>query len=181
MDEIAICTGNAGKRAEFERIMQRPLSAVSIELDEIQEIDTEAVCRAKAAQAFSVLQRPIIVDDTGFELEALNGFPGALVAWVLHASGPEILHRMLPDHSVTTAIAVTAIGFADASGIRTFVGRVSGAVLPTARGTNGFGFDPVFVPSGSVRTFAEMDDEEKDGLSPRGAALAQLSKWLDAR
>lgn len=178
---IAICTSNEGKRAECERILGVPLVSAPAEIDEIQGIDAEVVCRDKAARAYMLLGRPVIVDDTGLGLSALGGFPGALVTWATGAGGNEILHRMLPDGAPADAEVVTAIGFADAAGVHVFVGRSHGTVLPQPRGSHGFGFDEIFVPEGETRSLAEMDAGEKDAISPRGQALAALAAFLNSR
>lgn len=179
--DLKLCTSNEGKRREFERILGISLSLAALELDEIQSVDTEAVCRAKAELAFAKVGTPILVDDTGFELIELGAFPGALVTWAIAEGDLGILHRMLPPDAVGLAAAVTCIGLADETGVRVFTGRVAGRVLRTPRGSGGFGFDPVFVPDGETRSFAELSDEEKDDRSPRGLALAKLAKYLAER
>ncbi|MFA6117656.1 MAG: non-canonical purine NTP pyrophosphatase [Sphingomonas sp.] len=178
MKAISICTTNQDKIAEFQRLTGRRFEPACLELDEIQSLDTETVCRGKAAEAYRRLGRPVVVDDTGFEMEALGGFPGALVTWVLAAGGPAMLHRLIEADASARAVAVTAIGFADDTGVHVFTGRVEGTVLAVPRGRNGFGFDPVFVPEGDARSFAEMGDEDKDRHSPRGVALACLATYL---
>lgn len=178
---ITICTSNEGKRAECERILGVPLVSMPAEIDEIQDTDPEVVCREKARCAFALLGRPVIVDDTGFGLAALGGFPGALVTWATEAGGNEILHRMLPEGASTDAEVVTAIGFAEATGVHVFVGRGRGTVLAQPRGSQGFGFDGIFIPEGETRTLAEMDDASKDAISPRGRALALFANFLRIR
>lgn len=178
---LTLCTSNDGKRREFERMLGVELEIAPLDLPEIQSLDTAEVCRAKAALAYAELQRPVIVDDTGFELSVLGGFPGALVTWVLAAGGVELLHAMLPAGGPASAAAVTCVGLADAGGVQVFTGRVAGLVLANPRGDNGFGFDPVFVPDGETRSFAEMDDAAKDRHSPRGIALRRLAAHLSGR
>lgn len=178
---IGICTSNEGKRAECERILGVALVAAPADIDEIQGMDPEVVCRDKAARAFALLGRPVIVDDTGLGLFALGGFPGALITWATGAGGNEILHRMLPEGASADAEVVTAIGFADAGGVHVFVGRSRGTVLAQSRGSQGFGFDDIFVPEGGDRTLAEMDAAAKDAISPRGQALAALAAFLNSR
>lgn len=176
--QIHICTGSTNKVREFERILATPLTSSSIDLDEIQSIDIEKVCRRKAEAAFSALAHPVLVDDTGFELSALDGFPGPMVTWALKGGTSAILHRMLPPSADEAAKVVTAIGFAYEAGVHVFCGAVAGTVIAVPRGSNGFGFDDVFVPEGETRTLAEMSDAEKDAISPRGIALTMLATFL---
>jgi non-canonical purine NTP pyrophosphatase (RdgB/HAM1 family) len=178
---ISICTTNKSKVREFERILVRSLDPVSLEVDEPQTLDTGVACRAKAEAAFQKLGRPVVVDDTGFELEAISGFPGALVTWAINAGSTRLLHRMIPDGGTDRATVVTAIGYADVDRVEVFIGRLEGRVIAEPRGSNGFGFDEVFIPIGQERTLAEMSDEEKDAVSPRGLALRALADFLHAR
>ncbi|HKR24979.1 MAG TPA: non-canonical purine NTP pyrophosphatase [Allosphingosinicella sp.] len=179
--KIILCTGNRGKLLEVSRILDMPLDSASPDLDEIQGLDALLVCRRKAAEAFALLGRPVLVDDTALHLAALGGFPGALVTWAIESGGPELLHRMLPPGASPAASAVTVIGYADEAGVETFAGALAGHVVAAPRGAEGFGFDPVFVPEGEERTLAEMSAAEKDSLSPRGRALRQAAAFLRAR
>lgn len=177
--KIRICTTNANKVREFERILLRSLDPVELHLEEIQTLDTEEACRQKAAAAHAATGGAVLVDDTGFELSALGGFPGALVTWAIGAGGTALLHRMLPVAADDGAAVVTAIGYASPEGVRVFSGRLEGRVVAEPRGSNGFGFDEVFVPAGETRTLAEMSDAEKDAISPRGVALRRLAAFID--
>lgn len=179
--KITLCTGNANKLSEASRILGMPLASADPGLDEIQDLDSLAVCRRKAADAFALLRRPVLVDDTALHLEALGGFPGALVTWVIESGGPSQLHRLLPAAASPAALAVTAIGYADEKGVEVFGGELRGHVVAEPRGGGGFGFDPVFVPEGELRTLAEMSAAEKDEMSPRGRALARAAAFLRAR
>jgi len=71
----------------------------------------------------------------------------------------------------------TGLAYADGSGVRTFVGEACGTIAEAPRGFNGFGYDPVFMPDGETRTFAEMSVEEKDRVSHRGRALRAFAEW----
>ncbi|RZF63283.1 non-canonical purine NTP pyrophosphatase [Sphingomonas populi] len=175
---VRICTTNENKVREFERMLGFDLRPVALDLEEIQTLDTVAACRNKGVLAFAALGEPVVVDDTGFELAALDGFPGALVRWAIDAGGTRILHRMLPEGVRDTASVVTAVAYVDGAGVQIFVGRLDGRVIAEPRGTNGFGFNAVFVPSGEDRTLAEMSDAEKDRISPRGQALRDLAAFL---
>lgn len=175
---IRICTTNRGKIAEFERILDLSLVPTALSIDEIQTLDTSHACRAKAEAAYASLGEPVLVDDTGFELLALDGFPGALVTWAIGAGTTAILHRMLPPGAPCNARVVTAIGYASKAGVQQFVATLDGTVVAIPRGTNGFGFDDVFIPDGETRTLAEMSDAEKDAISPRGEALRALAAHL---
>jgi XTP/dITP diphosphohydrolase len=122
-------------------------------------------------------------DDTGLEVRALGGAPGVDSA---HYAGPARdaaanMQRVLaeldgqPDRSARFRTVITLIIEGD---IRQFEGIVEGTLLEAPRGTGGFGYDPLFVPSGYDRTFGEMSLEEKGTLSHRARAFAQLVAYL---
>ncbi|MEO7794105.1 MAG: non-canonical purine NTP pyrophosphatase, partial [Thermoanaerobaculia bacterium] len=87
---LLLVTGNPSKLAEARRLTAAAgvqLDAIALDLPEIQSLDMEVVLRAKGEQAFGVSGRPVIVEETGLELTAMNGFPGPLVKWMLEAVG----------------------------------------------------------------------------------------------
>lgn len=157
------------------------VQAVALDLPEIQSLDARIVSAEKARAALQKLGRAVLVDDSALEIEALEGFPGALVAWALDAGGPKLLHRMLGPGDAPKAKAVTVLTLATPDGISSFVGETAGHLIAEPRGKNGFGYDPVFVPEGDTRTFAEMSCQEKDQVSPRALALAKLATALASR
>lgn len=175
---LLICTSNPGKRLEIERILQIETRSVSLDLPEEQAIEPESISREKARVAYAHFGQAVLVDDSALMIDALGGFPGALVTWALRAGGPEILHRMIPAGSAATAQAISVVGLGTSAGVRSFTGRVAGTLVPVARGVGGFGYDPVFVPDGQGLSFAEMTPERKDALSPRARALTALRDYL---
>jgi non-canonical purine NTP pyrophosphatase (RdgB/HAM1 family) len=160
------------------------LEAVEVDLPEIQSLDMEEILRAKAWSAWQSVQRPVVVEETGLELVAMNGFPGPLVKWMLAAVGAEGIARAALGLGDARARAVCLLLWTD--GERTLVGRgaTSGHLVLPPRGGNGFGWDPVFVPDGRLRSYGELADEEKDRIGHRGRAwrdlLAQLERGPSA-
>jgi len=171
---IAFVTGNMGKVREAERIIGVSLKQVALELEEMQEIAVEPVVRKKALQAYAILREPVLVEDTGFYIQAWNGLPGALIKWFLKALGTEGICRLMQGEKDRTVTAVTLFGYYDGSRYHSFAGEVVGVIPQTPRGTGGFGWDPIFQPLGSEKTFAEMMPEEKDQVSMRRRALERL-------
>jgi non-canonical purine NTP pyrophosphatase (RdgB/HAM1 family) len=152
---------------------------VAVDLPEIQSLDLDEVLAAKAASAFAHVGRALVVEETGLELAALNGFPGPLVRWMLEAVGAEGIARAALALGEARARAVCLLAWTD--GARTVVGRgeTAGELVLPARGTHGFGWDPVFRPEGETRTYGEMSDGEKDALGHRGRAWRDLLARLD--
>jgi XTP/dITP diphosphohydrolase len=133
------------------------------------------IAREKARYAYERLRRPLIVDDTGFCIAALGGFPGPYAAYVLDTIGLAGILRLMEGQADRSAWFETAIAFADAEGIRVFRGRIDGKIVD-ARGSGGFGYDPIFEVGD--RTLAEIPLEEKSAISHRARALAAFRDWL---
>lgn len=169
--------------AEVERLLGRQLTRASIALDEIQDIALEPVVIHKVKHAYAQVRQPVLVEDTGLLFAAWNGLPGALVKWFLSTLGTEGLCRLLHGEENRSATATTLFAYYDGMVLRMFPGTVMGIVPRNPRGSGGFGWDAIFQPLGSERTFAEMSPEEKDRFSMRRLALEQLraSGLLDSR
>lgn len=171
---LTFITSSANKLIEAERILGRTLARETSPLEEIQAIDLVPVVSHKAQQAYAQLARPVLVEDTGLALAAWNGLPGALIKWFLATLGTEGICRLLRGETNRVARATSLFGYCDGTGWQVFSGTVSGIVPEVPRGANGFGWDAIFQPHGSDRTFAEMTPEEKDRFSMRRLALEQL-------
>lgn len=175
---LAVITGNKGKAAEIEAILGIPVDAVNLEITEIQSLDVSDVARAKATAAYRLLGRPVVVDDTGMSIECLEGLPGALVSWFLDKLGPAGILRLVASAENRRASVMTCIGYANGEGVETYIGQVDGTISTELRGTNGFGYDPIFIPDGQSKTYAEMTSDEKNSISMRKEALVKLKSAL---
>lgn len=177
---IVLVTGNRGKLAEARRLCGADLEAVEIDLPEIQSLDLIAVLRAKGDEAFRRLQRPLIVEETGLELDSMSGFPGPLVKWMLLAVGAEGIARSAIAMGDDRATARCALLLVQPEGELVAVGETRGKVVLPPRGAGGFGWDPIFLPEGEDKTYAQLRSDQKDRLSHRGRAwrslVAQLAK-----
>jgi XTP/dITP diphosphohydrolase len=178
---LLLVTGNPGKLAEARRLAGPGLDSVAVDLPEIQSLDLEEVLAAKADAAFARVGRPLIVEETGLELAALNGFPGPLVRWMLEAVGAAGVARAALALGDPAARAVCLLAWTD--GITTVTGRgeTTGDLVLPPRGDHGFGWDPVFRPAGQSRTYGEMSADEKDALGHRGRAWRDLLRRLTGR
>ena len=167
-------TGNPNKAREASAILGVDLANVALDLPELQSLSVAEVAADKAATAREALDfpdSPILVEDTGLVVEAWNGLPGALTKWFLASIGNEGLLRMLSSYDDRSARAVCAVAVALADGtVRVFEGVVAGEIAPEPRGSGGFGWDPIFIPEGHAKTYAELGDE-KNKDSHRARAL----------
>lgn len=181
MTKITVVTGNLNKAKEIETITGFPVENVDLEIREIQSLSVADVAREKAIVAYQRLQRPVVVDDTGMSIVALGGLPGALVSWFLDSIGPEGILRLLGDSKDRRATVSTCIGYCNGSEVQVFEGVIEGTVSHGLRGTNGFGYDPIFIPAGENKTYAEMTPAEKNARSMRSIALSKLKAYLEER
>ncbi|TCO56763.1 non-canonical purine NTP pyrophosphatase [Actinocrispum wychmicini] len=178
IDSIALITGNEGKAREYASLLGIDVTPIKADLIEIQQLDVVEVVRRKAADAYSKIQRPVLVDDTGLTLKAWNGLPGALVAWFLEAIGPEGILAMATTVTDRRASVTTALGYADADGVQVFTGHLDGELTTERLGEGGFGYDSIFRPDGLDLTFAEMSSEQKNDVSHRRLAVDNMKSAL---
>jgi len=177
--EILFITGNKQKVEEARAITGFAVVARKLDIPEIQSLDVEAVARAQAQAAFQMTNCPVIVDDTGLSIEALEGLPGALVAWFLDTLRPAGILKLLAGEKKRRATVSTCIAYADQAGVVAFTGTVRGKISETLRGESGFGYDPIFIPDGQDKTYAEMTAEEKNEISMRKIALLQFKEFIE--
>ena len=181
---LLVASGNKKKLAELRSIAE-PLGIDVVSpdavggLDEVEETGStfEENAALKARAAFDKTGIPAFADDSGLEVEALGWRPGVLSARYagLDATDADRVRKLLGElNGVANRRArfVCVIAIAEGSGVvKTFRGEVNGRIIDTPRGSSGFGYDPVFVPDGHERTFAELPSEVKNGMSHRGNAL----------
>ena len=190
--KLVIATHNAGKVREMTDLMSRygieTVSAAELDLPEPEETGTTFVANAelKALAAADLSGLPALADDSGLCVEALGGDPGVYTAnWAETADGTrdwmlamtrveEKLAALGPDVNRSARFVSTlALAWPDGH-VEWFEGRIEGKLVWPPRGEMGFGYDPVFVPDGETRTFAEMPFEEKQASNHRARAFAQL-------
>jgi non-canonical purine NTP pyrophosphatase (RdgB/HAM1 family) len=170
-------TGRPEKASEAER-MGIKLERLDLDLPEPQSLDPSEVAEIKVRTAFDRLGRPVVVEDSGLEILAWGGFPGALVKWLEKSAGLETMTRMLDPFPDRSARAVCAIACFDGVRLVAARGVAEGSIAPAPRGSRGFGWDPIFLPRSSDSTYAEMLPQEKDRVSHRGRAWIELARKL---
>jgi XTP/dITP diphosphohydrolase len=170
-------TSRAEKAEEATRL-GFAIERIDVDLPEAQALDPGVVAREKVDAAWERLRRPVLVEDSGLEIFAWGGFPGALVKWLEKSAGLDGIVRMLDPFPDRGARAVCAIACFDGERLVMARGVAEGSIAPAPRGERGFGWDSIFVPSGSTRTFAEMAAAEKDAVSHRGRAWEELAGKL---
>lgn len=180
MKKIFFATTNENKLKEAREVLGIEVEGSGLEIEEIQSLDPLKVATQKAKDYFKELKKPIFIEDVSLEFAGLKGLPGPYINDFLKTLGNEGLMALLKGKKDRKAIAQTTLVFIDKSGVHLFVGKVEGTITTKEKGTNGFGWDPIFVPKGEKKTFAEMDDATKNKYSMRAKALKKFEKWLKA-
>ncbi|MEM3513901.1 MAG: XTP/dITP diphosphatase [Candidatus Hadarchaeum sp.] len=147
---------------------------------EIQSDDLEEIARASVMEVCTKLGKPCFVEDAGLFVNALNGFPGPYSNYVFRTIGNPGIIKLMAGFNDRSAEFRSAVAYCEpGKEPMVFVGRVKGKMAEKARGTGGFGFDPIFVPcEGNGRTFAEMTVSEKNLFSHRARAVDKFLNWF---
>lgn len=170
-------TGSKNKFSEIQEIVGE-VEQLELDLPEIQESDAYKIIAAKLEAARAQTKGSFIVEDTSLYFNALNGLPGPLIKWFLKSVGNEGLYKIAQSFGNSTAEAKTIIGYSEEDGaVEYFEGVLMGDIV-FPRGGRNFGWDPVFQPKGSDKTFAEMTPEEKNSFSMRTIAAHKLREYL---
>ena len=178
--EIAFVTTNEGKFKEAQHIFAKygiTLRQVKVELPEIRAENVDEVVEKKVIAAFEASEGPAISDDTGLFIPSLNGFPGAVSGYFYRTLGFESILKLVKPG--TPAVFRTAVGYCDGKESKICVGEHEGTIVKP-RGKDGWGFDPVFLPRGRTKTYAE-DVHYKNENSHRARAFKKLALWLSEK
>ena len=194
---LVLATRNPGKLAELSRILASGHVDVTVsslaEFPSVAEVAEtgatfaeNALIKARAVAADTGL--PAIADDSGLCIDALNGMPGVLSArWAGRHGDDEANLRLVLAQIADVPPGRRGAHFACAAALvmpsgteHVTEGVMSGSLIAEPRGTNGFGYDPIFVPESSELTTAEMSAEDKDAISHRGSALRELAPVIAA-
>ncbi|WP_064496428.1 XTP/dITP diphosphatase [Methanocaldococcus jannaschii] len=180
--KIYFATGNPNKIKEANIILKDlkdvEIEQIKISYPEIQGT-LEEVAEFGAKWVYNILKKPVIVEDSGFFVEALNGFPGTYSKFVQETIGNEGILKLLEGKDNRNAYFKTVIGYCDENGVRLFKGIVKGRVSEEIRSKGyGFAYDSIFIPEEEERTFAEMTTEEKSQISHRKKAFEEFKKFL---
>ena len=191
--KLVLATRNKGKIVELQRIFAEVMPEVELigtdsfpNLDDVEETEDSFIGNAllKAHAVAKATGLPAIADDSGLSVNALNGAPGIFSARYAGTHGDDLanLNKVLNNmDGVTdrTAAFHCAAAFAKPDGFELVVEeKLLGRLTTTPIGESGFGYDPIFVADGYLKTFAELSIEEKSNISHRGIAVKKLIDFL---
>ena len=183
---VYFATGNREKLREVTDILQGyPLMIEQVDAKgvEIQSNSIEEIAKESATTAAQRTNLPVFVEDTGLFIQGLNGFPGPYAAYVHRTIGLRGVLALMENAPTREAYFLSAVAFA-APEIKSvvFTGKAPGRIAASARGSGGFGYDPIFEPEGGGgRTFGEMSLVEKNRLSHRALAVRKFAEWYVSR
>jgi XTP/dITP diphosphohydrolase len=187
---VVLATRNAHKVNEMQRLLEPAGISVEPLPDEVELPPEDGTTFAdnaliKAQIAAAETGRPSVADDSGIESAALGGAPGVRSARFAgpNATDEQNLEKLVleaPADSRLRYVCALAYVNPETGEERVFFGDCRGRLARVRAGSNGFGYDPVFVPdaTGDNRTMAELTDAEKDAISHRGHAVRALTRWL---
>jgi len=181
---LLFVTGNFHKFDEVRSVLSPMEIAVGMLRMKGVEIQSDNICEIAercATNAFSKCNMPLIVEDAGLFIEALEGFPGPYSAYAYKTIQNKGILKLMETLQNRRATFCSAIVYCSKeTGPILFEGKTEGEITLTERkgqGNSGFGFDPIFQPSQNEKTFAEMTQTEKNHLSHRAKAIKNFAKW----
>ncbi len=184
--KLTVVTSNQGKLKEFRSVLEPMNIQVLHSLEDCNEIQADTL-KEVVLDCIDQLKkkglRDFVIDDSGLFISSLRGFPGVYSSYALRTIGLNGVLRLLEGQEDRSAFFQSCIG-CSIEGLDDIIvaGRCDGRIVFSPRGTEGFGFDPIFVPNGYVLTFSEMSIEEKNRISHRGLALrAFVSELMDRK
>jgi len=178
--KIFFSTKNRNKISEARQILSE--FKIQVEPADIEKIEIQAEALEKiviyALKQIKEKSKAIIVEDSGLFIEKLNGFPGSYSSFVFKKVGCDGILKLMEGEQIRKAEFVSVIGYKHGRQEMLFKEKSIGTISDIGAGKLGFGFDPIFIPKGYVKTFAQMSLLEKNQLSHRGKAFRALGEWL---
>ena len=186
---LVFASNNKNKIIEINSLLGNSFKLLSLhDINIIEDIpeeepQIEGNARAKARFVFNATGMNVFADDTGLEIAALNGLPGVHSARFAgenkeSSANIEKVLSLLANAKNREARFRTVIALILDNKEYIFEGIVNGTITSEKRGSGGFGYDPIFIPDGKIRTFAEMDLSEKNSVSHRARAFEKLKNFL---
>ncbi len=177
---LYFATSNKHKFDEAGNVLKNyniELKMIKRKVEEIQSDDLRKIALHALSKALTIDKFPMIVEDAGLFINALNGFPGPYSSYVHRTLGIDGIIKLMSGKDDREAEFRSVIAFGYSSVIKTFQGVVRGMISIQPKGKLGFGFDPIFIPKGLEKTFSEMSLEDKNRYSHRAIALKKFARW----
>ena len=177
--ELFFASSNLHKFEESQRILSNlglSISLFETTLKEIQSNSLNVIAKQKAIDAYSKIQKPVIVEDDGLFIKSLDGFPGPYSSYVYDTIGNKGIIRLLENSKLRDAKFMAIIAYCNGNDdVKLFESSISGKISSVIE-QGGWGYDPIFIPNGESKTYANVSD--KDKFSHRSASLQKFSDWF---
>jgi XTP/dITP diphosphohydrolase len=183
---VWLATSNKNKLREAEtivagfgiRVKLLPESKLEIQSSDLETISTFAANQISKRHRGMM----VVVEDSGLFVSSLGGFPGPFSSYTLNTLGNEGILMLLGNSKMRKAFFQCSIALSKSGRtLNVFTGKVNGGIARKKQGEHGFGFDPIFMPEGTKKTFGEMSPDEKNTLSHRSLAFTKMATWLLAQ
>ncbi len=183
---VFLVTSNIHKFNEARKVLSKYKIATAmlkkLDVVEIQDDNIENVAKASAVDAVKKCNLPVMVEDAGLFIKALKGFPGPYSSYVYRTIGNDGILKLMENIANRNASFKSVVAFLTPTMDKPlcFSGVAQGKIVKEKHGSGGFGFDPIFKPLKSSKTFAEMTFEEKNQHSHRALAFREFAEWRAA-
>jgi inosine triphosphate pyrophosphatase len=177
---VTFITGNEHKARILEQYLGYPVRHQKIDLDELQSLDLHFITEHKVKQAFEIVNGPVLVEDVGLRINALNQLPGPFIKWFLQELSTGGICELVNKFNSREATAMITFAYYDGDRLEFFDGEVKGSIADKPRGKD-FGWNPIFIPASSQETYAEMDESGRLHLGLRTSTVfPKLKEFLSA-
>lgn len=178
--DLYFVSSNPNKFREIGPILQQygiDSQLIKMSIQEIQSESVHRIAEAKATYAFKHLLRPVVIEDDGFYISSLNGFPGQYSSFVYKTLGNQGILKLMLDKVNRRAYFLSVIAYNDGHTLKMFSGKTQGIISKVAA-EGGWGFDPIFLPKNTNKTYAELSrSNRKSFYSHRRNSIEKFSKW----
>tara|TARA_B100000959_G_scaffold3885_1_gene4199 strand:- start:623 stop:1183 length:561 start_codon:yes stop_codon:yes gene_type:complete len=177
--EVFFASSNEHKFEEAQRILSTlgvNIKLFKTTLEEIQSNSLNEIAKRKAIDAFTKIQKPILIEDDGLFINSLNGFPGPYSSYAYDTIGNTGIIQLLENTELRDAKFVAIIAYCNGiDEVKLFESSIPGKISKEIE-KGGWGYDPIFIPDGESKTYANVSD--KDKFSHRSASLKKFSDWF---
>jgi non-canonical purine NTP pyrophosphatase (RdgB/HAM1 family) len=183
MKEFTLITGNQAKADYLAKWLELPVDHQKADIPELQSLDPHEVIDHKVRAAYDIVKKPVLVEDVSLTLTAMGRLPGTLIKWFLEEIGAAGVAKIADTLPHRKAVASIIYAYYNGTDVHLFEAATEGTVAPAPRGTNVFGakgWNTIFIPEGSTKTFAEMTDDEVKPFSNRAKAIDKLRVFLQS-
>lgn len=176
--DFIFVSGNIDKVHWLEKFLGQKIEHKNLDLKEVQSLDPMEVVEEKTHEAYRMLKQPVLIEDTTLRFNALGKLPGTFIKFFLQEVHDEGLCNLLNGYTDRSAVASVTYGLYDGKQFQYISAEVEGTIAKRPQGSGGHGWDPIFVPAGQLRTYAEMTLKQYANYSVRNKAVTKLKQFL---